>query len=321
MMLCKEVCRNMGRRPEVAIVGELNLDFILEGVPRDLPEERELLASNFTMTLGSSSAILAHNLALLGTSVSFSSRIGPDPLGEICCRWLSNAGVETDHIRCADDGSNTGVTFILPLETTRRNMTYPGAMFEMGMDDLDMAYLANAQHFHLSSFFLHRKLSPHIPGLFAEMKRSGLTTSLDTNDDPRDEWDSGLKSIFPELDILFCNERELLKIARTADQDAAANKISAEVRILIVKRGPRGASVYTQGQRMDAAAIPVHVQDTIGAGDTFDAGFLHRWLRAAPLSESLAFGNLAAALSTTRPGGTEAFKDSGHRQNFLAEHS
>jgi sugar/nucleoside kinase (ribokinase family) len=311
----------MGRRPEVAIVGELNLDLILDGVPRDLLEERELLASNFTMTLGSSSAILAHNLALLGSSVSFSSRIGPDPLGEICCQWLRHAGVETDHIRCAYNGSNTGVTFILPLVTTRRSITYPGAMFEMGMEDLDTAYLATAQHFHLSSFFLHRKLSPHIPGLFAEMKRGGLTTSLDTNDDPQDQWDSGLKSVFPELDILFCNERELLKIARMTDEDAAADKVSAEVRILIVKRGPRGASVYTQGQRMDAPAVPVQVQDTVGAGDTFNAGFLYRWLRNSPLDECLAFGNLTAALSTTRPGGIEAFKDSRHRERFLAEHS
>ena len=310
----------MGRRPEVAIVGELNVDFILEGVPRDLPEERELLASNFTMTLASSSAILAHNLALLGTRVSFSSRIGPDPLGEVCCQWLQQAGVEIDHVRCVRNGSNTGVTFILPLVTTRRSITYPGAMFEMGIEDVDTAYLASAQHFHLSSFFLHRKLSPHIKGLFAAMKRNGLTTSLDTNDDPQDEWDSGLKTVFPELDILFCNERELLKIAQMENADAAAEKVSAVVRMLIVKRGPRGASVYSQGQRIDAPAISVQVQDTVGAGDTFNAGFLHLWLGNAPLEECLAFGNLAAALSTTRPGGIEAFKDSGYRERFLAEH-
>jgi sugar/nucleoside kinase (ribokinase family) len=193
-------------------------------------------------------------------------------------------------------------------------------MFEMGIEDLDTAYLATAQHFHLSSLFLHRKLSPHIAGLFAAMKRNGLTTSLDTNDDPQDEWDSGLKTIFPELDILFCNERELRKIAQMENEDAAAEKVSAAVRMLIVKRGPRGASVYSQGQRMDAPAISVQVQDTVGAGDTINAGFLHRWLRNAPLQECLAFGNLAAALSTTRPGGTEAFKDSGHRERFLAEH-
>src|SRR5277367_6845151 len=133
----------MERRTEVAIVGELNLDLILEGLPRELPEERELLASNFTMTLGSSSAILAHNLALLGTSVSFSSLVGPDPLGALCCQWLQEAGVQTEKIRCATTGTKpgikTGVTVILPLTDTRRILTYPGAMFEMGIDDLDIS--------------------------------------------------------------------------------------------------------------------------------------------------------------------------------------
>jgi sugar/nucleoside kinase (ribokinase family) len=311
----------MERRTEVAIVGELNLDLILEGLPRDLPEERELLASNFTMTLGSSSAILAHNLALLGTSVSFSSLVGPDPLGALCCQWLREAGVQTDQVRCATSGIKTGVTLILPLTDTRRILTYPGAMFEMGIGDLDISYLASAQHFHLSSFFLHRRLAPHIPGLFGVMKRSGLTTSLDTNDDPQDEWAGGLKDVFPELDILLCNERELMKIAGEGDADTAAEQIAAAVPILIVKRGSRGASALANGRRIDVPAIPVQVQDTVGAGDTFNAGFLHRWLRGSPLDECLSFGNLAAALSTTRPGGIEAFKDAGYRVKFLAERS
>jgi sugar/nucleoside kinase (ribokinase family) len=310
----------MRRKTEVAIVGELNLDLILEGLPRDLPEERELLASNFTMTLGSSSAILAHNLALLGSSVSFSSRIGPDPLGKLCCQWLQEAGVDIAQIRCVSNGSNTGVTLILPLVASRRILTYLGAMSEMGIEDLNTEYLATAQHFHLSSFFLHRTLTPHIPSLFAEMKRNGLTTSLDTNDDPEDEWDSGLETIFRELDILFCNERELLKIAEAGSEDVAAERISAAVPILVVKRGPRGASVYAHGERMDAPAIPVQVQDTVGAGDTFNAGFLHQWLGDAPLHQCLAFGNVAAALSTTRPGGIAAFKDTNYREKFLAEH-
>lgn len=310
----------MRQRTEVAIVGELNLDLILDGLPRDLPEERELLASDFTMTLGSSSAIMAHNLALLGTRVSFSSRIGADPLGKLCCQWLQEAGVDITQIRCVNSGSNTGVTLILPLAVTRRIITYPGAMSEMGIDDLDMEYLATAKHFHLSSYFLHRALIPHIPDLFAAMKRKGLTTSLDTNDDPQDGWDSGLKSVFQELDILFCNEREILKIAGVQDVEDAAKRVAAAVPLLLVKRGPRGASLYANAERIDAPAISVPVQDTVGAGDTFDAGFLYQWLRDAPLEQCVAFGNVAAALSTTRAGGVAAFKDSDYRERFLALH-
>src|ERR1035437_10209396 len=81
-------------QPDVAIVGELNPDLIVYGLPRELPEEREVLASGFTLTLGSSSAILAHNLALLGSKVTFTSRIGCDALGGMCRQWVSEAGVD-----------------------------------------------------------------------------------------------------------------------------------------------------------------------------------------------------------------------------------
>lgn len=304
-------------RPEVAIVGEINSDLIVYGLPRELPEEREILASGCTLTLGSSSAILAHNLALLGTKVTFSSKIGSDALGEMCCEKLQAAGVELDHVVRSTSGTNTGVTLILPLTTTRRILTYPGTMFEMGIEDLDLDYLATAKHFHLSSLFLHRRLSPDIPALFREMKCRGLTTSLDTNDDPEGKWGGVLDDVLPLVDILLCTEDELLKIAKV---DAAAERISAIVPLLVVKRGAQGASAYAEGRRIDVPALSVDVTDTVGAGDTFDAGFLHQWIRLSPLETCLAYGNLAGGLSVTRAGGIEAFSDSAYRQSFFERH-
>src|SRR5580698_2581659 len=100
--------RGAAEQPEIAIVGELNPDLIVYGAPRELPEEREILASGFTLTLGSSSAILAHNLSLLGTKVTFSSRIGCDAMGEMCCQRLGEAGVQVDRVVSSAFGSNTG---------------------------------------------------------------------------------------------------------------------------------------------------------------------------------------------------------------------
>jgi sugar/nucleoside kinase (ribokinase family) len=305
------------RQPDIAIVGELNPDLIVYGAPQELPEERELLASGFTLTLGSSSAILAHNLSLLGTKVTFSSRIGPDAMGEMCCQWLRKAGVEVDRVVRSTSGSNTGITLILPLATTRRILTYPGAMFEMGIEDVDLDYLATAKHFHLSSLFLHRNLSPHIPELFKEMKRRGLTTSLDTNDDPEDKWGGVLEDVLPLVDVLLCTEDELAKIAKVSD---AEEHISARVPLLVVKRGSRGASAYAEGRRIDVPSLRVDVKDSVGAGDTFDAGFLHQWVRKAPLETCVSYGNLTGGLSVTRSGGTEAFCDSAYRISFFERH-
>jgi sugar/nucleoside kinase (ribokinase family) len=304
-------------QPDIAIVGELNPDLIVYGLPRELEDEREVLASGFTLSLGSSSAILAHNLAVMGSSVTFTSRVGMDDFGEMCCRWLRDAGVDVDRVVRSSMGSQTGITVILPLESTRRILTYPGAMFEMGLDDLDLDHLATAKHFHLSSLFLHRKLSADIPHLFREMKRRGLTTSLDTNDDPEDKWAGVLDDVLPLVDLLLCTEDELAKMAKA---EAAVEAMSSKVPLLVVKRGAAGASAYTAGRQVHAPSLRVEVKDTVGAGDTFDAGFLHQWIRKAPLETCLAYGNLAGGLSVTRSGGIEAFRDAAYRESFFREH-
>jgi sugar/nucleoside kinase (ribokinase family) len=301
-------------RPRVAIVGEINPDLIFYGLPRELPEEHEILAGDFELTLGSSSAILAHNLAVLGNQVIFNSRIGSDVFGEMCCQKLKEAGVEVDRVVRSGAGSKTGITLILPLPTSRRILTYPGTMFEMGIEDLDLDYLATARHFHLSSLFLHRKLYPAIPWLFREMKRRGLTTSLDTNDDPENKWDGVLEEVLPAVDLLLCTEEELARIAKV---EAAADYVSSRVPLLVVKLGARGACAYSEGRRIDAPALQVDAIDSVGAGDSFDAGFLHQWIRKAPLETCVAYGNLTGGLSVTRPGGIEAFSDSIYRQSFF----
>lgn len=75
---------------DVSVVGELNLDLIFYGLPEKLELEREHLANDLSITLGSSSAIFAHNFTLLGNKTGFSSTIGGDPLGEICLQRLGN---------------------------------------------------------------------------------------------------------------------------------------------------------------------------------------------------------------------------------------
>jgi sugar/nucleoside kinase (ribokinase family) len=65
----------------------------------------------------------------------------------------------------------------------------------------------------------------------------------------------------------------------------------------------------------------VDVVDPVGAGDTFDAGFVHQFIRGAKIEDCLKFANCAGALSVTRAGGTEAFRDASHREAFLRKHA
>jgi sugar/nucleoside kinase (ribokinase family) len=305
---------------DVTVVGELNLDLILYGLPAELAPERELLADRLALTLGSSSAIFAHNLSILGSRVGFAARIGQDSLGEIALERLAESGVDVSRVRRVSGPTTTGLTVILTRPSFRNILTYPGTMFDLCFEDLDLDYLASARHFHLSSFFLHRSLRARAAELFKRMKQSGLTTSLDTNDDPDDQWGEDCREVLHYVDIFFPNEREAKKIARTDDLEEAVAKLSQMVPVLALKTGRSGAMAIRAGERVSLSPVRVEAVDPVGAGDSFDAGFLHQFVRGANLTTCLAYGNLAGAFSTTRPGGTEAFRDRGYASDFFRTH-
>jgi sugar/nucleoside kinase (ribokinase family) len=305
---------------DITIAGEVNLDLILYGLDEAIPLNREILASNFEMTLGSSSAILAHNLAVLGRRVGFVTLCGSDPMGAIAMERLAESGADLS--RCAKGAENTktGVTILLSHGRSRRILTYPGIMFDMTVADLDVDYLASAQHFHLSSLFLQKGLHAGLPGLFAELKRRGLTLSLDTNDDPDDRWDGVLEQLLPYLDVLLPNDDEVRRIAKRDSIEEALDVLSARVPLIAVKCGSRGALVQEGSRRFAVPGVSVEPVDTIGAGDSFNAGFLAAWLRGATIEQCAQAGNITGALSTQNQGGTEAFRDPRLMEEFLREH-
>ncbi|HSB74514.1 MAG TPA: carbohydrate kinase family protein [Terriglobales bacterium] len=306
-------------RFDVAVAGELNLDLILYGLPEELPTEREFLARGLMVTLGSSSAILAHNLAALGARVAFASLIGDDPLGEIALQRLAEAGVDISQVKKAK-GRTTGLTVILQHEGRRRILTYAGTMAEMGPGDLDSKYLASARHFHLSSYFLQPALRPHVAELFQKMKAAGLSTSLDTNDDPEDRW-QGVFDVLPNVDVFLPNEREALRLTGAASLESAVEQLGERVPVLAVKLGAQGALARRGREEVRCQAAQVTPVDPVGAGDSFDAGFLYQYVQGASLSACLRYGNLAGALSTSMAGGTEAFRDRPNVERFFHEHA
>ncbi|HWZ83989.1 MAG TPA: sugar kinase [Terriglobales bacterium] len=302
---------------DICIAGELNFDLILYGLPQQMPAERELLADSFSMTLGSSSAIVAHNLAALGSRVGFITKVGDDALGQMALDQMRAGRVDLSRVVVAK-GAGSGITVILPHERERHMFTYLGTISELRYEDIDFAYLTSARHFHLSSLFLQRALAPRVPELFQRLRAAGVTISLDTNDDPDDRWE-GLEAILPYVDVLLPNEREAMKMARTDDLETAVAYLSKRVKTVVVKLGSRGAMAIRDGKQFTASAVSVKVVDPVGAGDSFDAGFLHQFLRGSDLQTCLDFGNACGAFSTTAPGGTQAFRNQTAMQAFLGK--
>lgn len=294
---------------DVCVVGEINCDLILYGLPKALEPERETIAEGFRLTLGSSSAIFAHNLCALGTRTGMISKIGNDPLGQVAVTRLREGGVDVSAVRKSTKDTSTGVTIILAQTAQRYILTYPGTMAEFRYEDIDREYAFSARHLHLSSFYLQPALRPQVGRLFREAKESGLTTSLDTNDDPEGRWANDLLEVLPLVDIFLPNEREALAIAQCSELADAVQRLAGLSSIVAVKLGARGAIAREGENKWHCPGIDVGVVDPVGAGDSFDAGFIHKFLAGAGAEECLRFANVAGAFSTTRHGGTEAFRD------------
>ncbi len=126
--------------------------------------------------------------------------------------------------------------------------------------------------------------------------------------DPADKWEIDYNAILPYVDIFLPNEKELLVLARRKNVDEAIAVFKDLVTTLAVKLGGKG-SVIAHGDKVtyQPAYIVENVVDTIGAGDSFDAGFIYQFLHNATVERCQSFGNLVGAVSTTASGGTTAF--------------
>jgi sugar/nucleoside kinase (ribokinase family) len=177
----------------------------------------------------------------------------------------------------------------------------------------------SARHLHVSSYFLHRALRPRIVDLFREAKDSGLSTSLDTNDDPENKWDQDLLEVLKYVDVFLPNDREVKKIARTDDLSKALNLLAGLAKVVVVKRGSSAAICRSGDEQCSLMPPRVNPVDDVGAGDSFDAGFIHQFLAGATLEDCLTFATLAGAYSTTQEGGTEAFRNRSAFDSFVHE--
>jgi sugar/nucleoside kinase (ribokinase family) len=295
------------KRLDVVVIGELNIDLVLWGVP--LPEyEKEKLAEDMRFTMGSSSAITAHNLAALGTRVGFIGKIGADTFGDFMVKELSRAGVDTSGI-VRDERVKTGATVVLANPPKKALLTYLGAMAYLSIDDINWDIVAQARHLHLGGFFLQPSIRNDVARVFARAREMGLTTSLDTNWDPEEQWGEDLLRALEFTDIFLPNEDEAMRIARAGTVEEALERLGERVPVVVIKQGAKGATLRAGNVRIFGPAFQVTPVETTGAGDSFNAGFLHSYLKGEPWDECLRFGNLCGAVAVTALGGTGAFAD------------
>jgi sugar/nucleoside kinase (ribokinase family) len=290
---------------DCVVAGDVNLDLLVDGVLQ-LERGKEKRANRMNLVLGGSSSITAFNLASLGARVGFAGVVGRDAFGDIIQQRLASAGIDLQHLR-RHATEHTGLTIWHSLRRERAGVTYPGTIALLRARDVPLAYLRTARHLHVGCYFFLRELQKDAARLFRNAKRLGLTTSLDCNDDPAEKWDSGIREVLRWTDIFFPNEREALCLSGAKSEVDAGRILGELAGTVAIKLGRRGAYVYRNQSGFHVPSKKVKVADTTGAGDSFNAGFLARFLKGGSLRQCAAAGTAAGARCVQHVGGTAAF--------------
>jgi sugar/nucleoside kinase (ribokinase family) len=297
---------------DLLVVGDANPDVLISGAPETPPTgQAETLVEGGTLALGGSAAIVAHGAARLGLSTALAAMVGRDAAGDFVLDTLSAAGVDVSGC-VRHESLPTALTVCLNRpDGDRAILTAPGCLPVFGPERVRAV---PARHVHAASYFLQPRLAPGLPGLLAEFRRAGASTSLDTNDDPAGAWRIS-PGLLAACDLLLPNEAEALALAAALPGGAgpglpgALAALAASGPIPVVKRGGDGAMALCDGSPVTACGPRVVPVDTVGAGDGFDAGFLAGWLTTGDLGEALAMGCACGALSTRAAGGTAGQAD------------
>ena len=289
---------------DIAAIGELNVDIILNGIESEPEIGKEKFAREMTVTLGSSTAIFAANAAALGSKVCFVGMVGRDSFGDLVRTSLQERGVDTSYL--IGGSTPTGATICMNYGEDRANLTYQGAMDIMGFDDIDPEVFTKCRHIHLSSLFMQSALLRDIHRVLDAAAGNGVTVSLDTQWDPMETWNLDYRRVLPKVTVFMPNEKELQALTGAADLESAIFAVLPYLgHAMVVKCGSKGSLlVFKDGTRNFLPAfLNRDVVDAIGAGDSFNSGFISAFVKGLPLT-----GNLTGAVNTTAAGGTGAFR-------------
>lgn len=294
------------RKPwDVVVVGDFFMDTVMSGFDTFPRPGEEAFAKALRQEIGGGAAITSCGLARLGFTVAVLGVVGKDD-GLWICKRLIAEGVHASALE-QHPTEPSGVTVSVSNAEDRSYFTFYGANDRLPnlLNNEDARKLmTNARHVHFACGpdpVLHANLFP-------ELHQAGCRVSLDVG--WHEFWltDPDNEIILREADLFFPNEREAaLMTGQTDPEEMLRSFIRKGARNIALKLGAAGAILCWGGELMRCPPFPVNPVDTTGAGDCFDAGFIHAWLNGASPEQCLRTAAICGALSTRGLGGITSF--------------
>lgn len=298
--------------PRVVVAGDANVDIVVQ-YPRFLDKERrDVIWPNPEVVGGGTSSNTAAALARLGVECSFVGTVGRDSNGRFAVDDLTNCGVDVSGL-VVDPEVNTVGVFAFVDETGERYLWgWPRERQSFKVIDeaeVNFKSLRSADWFHSSGMSLVYDTSARstITRMYREAREAGVPTSLDLNlrvdngvldtDFARALW-----KIMPNVDYLLGSGPEEFAYLGEGSWLENARALAVDGRTVVVRDGANGSLAISGGEVVEAAAFKVKVEDTIGAGDVYNAGFIAACLNGLALKDALVAGNAISGYAVARKG-------------------
>jgi len=281
--------------------------------------QKEKYVDDFALDMGGSTCIFACQCAKLGLKTTGAGVIGGDAFGQLVIETLKNSGIDISNI-IKSENIKTGLGLHLMKRGDDRSiLTYSGSIGAVTPEQITDELLKSTRHLHIGSYYLLDGIRDKLPDILRCAKNFGLTTSLDTNWDPSEQWQMP-DEIFANIDIFLPNYNEALILSGCPDIHEALIELAKKVPVVAIKMGADGGLAAGCGDQFKLPAIQISktdIADTIGAGDNFDAGFIYAWLKDLPLMECLRAGLYCGSVSIKKPGGIAGQISCDHLLKYL----
>ncbi len=272
-------------------------------------DESKLLLSNCKLIKqisGGSSANTVVCLAELGNKVQFIGRVKNDKFGQFFATDIreSNANFSTPPTQ---DGPPTAHSIILITPDAQRTMcTYLGASVEFEPKDLNLGLIQESKYLYLEGYLWDSELAKNAFLEAAEIAKSSNTRiilSLSDSFCVDRHRESFLELIDKYVDIVFCNESEILSLINKSKLEICKEHISKLCKLVVITLGSKGSLIIhkNNSQFIDAKMVE-KVLDTTGAGDIYAGGFIHGLIKNYSLKKCGEIGSLCAAQIITQLG-------------------
>ena len=305
---------------KILCVGQLVADILAAPVEYSKLDVDTQRVGKIVIKNGGDSMNTAIGLAKLGCQVGFVGKTGKDLLGGYLRSVFETHNIDIKGLQLADDLPTASVITLVNGQGQRVFLYNGGTNDTFSLTDIDFTLLEECAHVHVGGTFL----LPEFDGggctqLLSTAKERGKTTSMDVTWDTTGRWLDVLEPCLSYLDLFMPSEAEAALITGYKQPEQMADfLLKRGVGIAVIKLGDKGAYVKGRGEGFYQSAYPVDkVVDTTGAGDSFVAGFLSRYIKGGTLRECASFAAAVAAHCILEVGTTDGIPDEAAVMRYL----